>query len=147
MTYLLSWDWKSYIPSLPILFDILCHSNLSLPKFGVDDSHLRSQRIVVAGWGNTDVITTENMLKAYTTPRLFWHITCKIIWKNITWIFTIETIWFYIIEWFFIFAVNLNDINVAFKLLAKKISFWSWAKWWQFDKNVIKHRNLIVFLL
>lgn len=73
---------KSDIPSLPILFDILCHSNLSLAKFGVDDSHLRSQRMVVAGWGNTDVITTEKMLKAYTTPRLFWHITCKMIRKK-----------------------------------------------------------------
>lgn len=133
MTYLLSWDWKRYIPSLPILFDILCQSNLSLPKFGVDDSHLRSQRIVVAGWGNTDVITTENMLKAYTTPRLFWHITCKIIWKNITWIFTI---------------FNLNDINVAFKIVGKKVFVLILGvKWWQFDKNVIKHRNLIVFSL
>lgn len=133
MNYLLSWDWKSYIPSLPILFDILCQSNLSLPKFGVDDSHLRSQRIVVAGWGNTDVITTENMLKAYTTPRLFWHITCKIIRKNIRWIFTI---------------FNLNDINVAFKIVGKKVFVLILgAKWWRFDKNVIKHRNFIVFPL
>lgn len=133
MTYLLSWDWKRYIPSLPILFDILCQSNLSLPKFGVDDSHLRSQRIVVAGWGNTDVITTENMLKAYTTPRLFWHITCKIIRKNIRWIFTI---------------FNLNDINVAFKIVGKKVFVLILGvKWWQFDKNVIKHRNFIVFPL
>lgn len=85
----------------------------------------------MVGWGNIDVIIMENMLKVYIILRFFWYIICKIIRKNIRWIFII---------------FNLNDINVVFKIVGKKVFVLILGvKWWWFDKNVIKYRNFIVF--
>lgn len=70
----------------------------------------------MVGWGNIDVIIMENMLKVYIILRFFWYIICKIIRKNIRWIFII---------------FNLNDINVVFKIVGKKVFVLILGvKWW-----------------